>query len=193
MSSDVAAKRAEIARRYARPKNRPVNLTAVRINELHRLRHARYPNGITDDPKGRVLVRVLIHHLAALPGDPRKRLARWIEDLAPWMPVGDARGLINEALTKPRTWRADRLAWRLGLNSADRAALKITTIGAIDANKGQRQAQRREAARALREAKRRAQGAKPRADYLAAVAAPKPWISLGISRATWFRRGKPSA
>lgn len=192
MTDAIAAKRAEIARRYARPRNRPVSLTSVRISELHRLRQARYPRGIPDEPKGRVLVRVMVHHLAALPGDPRKRLMRWIEELAPWMSVADARALLNEALTKPRQWRADRLAWRLGLTSHDRVALGITTIGAIDANKQQRVAARREAARKLREDKRRAQGSKPRAQYLSDQAAkPKPWLALSMSRAAWYRAGKP--
>ncbi len=164
-------------------------MASLRIAELHRLRNARYPQGIPDSPKGRVLVRIMIHHLAALPGDPRKRLPRWIEDLAPWMPVADARGLVNEALTKPRTWRADRLAWRLGLTAADRAALRITTIGAIDASKQQRADSRKEASRLRKEQARRAAGAMPRVEYLAGQAAtPKPWIALGISRRTWFRR-----
>jgi len=163
-------------------------MASLRIAELHRLRHARYPQGIPDSPKGRVLVRVMIHHLAALPGDPRKRLPRWIEDLAPWMPVADARGLINEALTKPRTWRADRLAWRLGLTAADRAALRITTIGAIDANRQQRAAARKEAKRKRQEENRRAQGGATRSEYLASVTSAKPWIEAGVSRRTWFRR-----
>lgn len=192
MSADVSAKRAEIARRYARPKGRKVSITSVRLGELHRLRQARYPQGIPDEPKGRVLVRVLVHHLAAVPGDPRKRLPRWIEELAPWMSVADARTLLNEALTNPRQWRADRLAWRLGLTSQDRTALGITTIGAIDANKLQRAAARKEAKRNREQQRRRAAGRKPRAEYLAEqAAAPKPWLALGMSRASWYRAGKP--
>jgi transcriptional regulator with XRE-family HTH domain len=32
----------------------------------------------------------------------------------------------------------------------------------------------------------------PRADYLAnSISRSKPWEALGISRATWYRRGKP--
>lgn len=34
--------------------------------------------------------------------------------------------------------------------------------------------------------------AQPRADYEAnSIERAKPWEALGISRATWFRRGKP--
>lgn len=191
-AASIAAKRAEIARRYERPRRQQVSLASLRISELHRLRHARYPDGIPDTPKGRVMVRVLIHHLAGRPGDPRKRLPRWIEDLAPWMAVADARALLNEALTMPRTWRADRLAWRLGLTSADRAALRITTIGAVDESRQQRATKRREAKRQREQERRKAAGSQPRAEYLAEQAAtPKPWLALGMSRASWYRAGKP--
>lgn len=34
--------------------------------------------------------------------------------------------------------------------------------------------------------------AQPREEYLAnSVSRSKPWLALGISRATWYRRGKP--
>lgn len=36
--------------------------------------------------------------------------------------------------------------------------------------------------------------AQPRADYLAnSLMRSKPWEALGMSRATWYRRGKPIA
>ena len=35
----------------------------------------------------------------------------------------------------------------------------------------------------------------PRDEYLAehSISRSKPWLALGISRATWYRRGKPTA
>lgn len=35
----------------------------------------------------------------------------------------------------------------------------------------------------------------PRDEYLAEhnISRSKPWLALGISRATWYRRGKPTA
>ena len=37
--------------------------------------------------------------------------------------------------------------------------------------------------------------AQPRAEFLAehSISRSKPWLALGISRATWYRRGKPKA
>lgn len=36
--------------------------------------------------------------------------------------------------------------------------------------------------------------AQPREQYLAehSISRSKPWLALGISRATWYRRGKPT-
>src|SRR5438105_279702 len=52
--------------------------------------------------------------------------------------------------------RADPLAWRLRLTTAERSALKSTTIGAVDANKAAREAERKARRReAERERRRR--------------------------------------
>lgn len=187
MATAIEAKRAEVARRYQRAK-RPVGMLALRVAELGRLRRGRYPDGIPDTPDGRVLVRVIVHHLAAIPGDQRRRLTGWLEEHAPWLTIAEARELTTEAALKPRRWRADRLAWRLKLNSLDRAALRITTIGAIDLDTKARAERRRQRDIARKAALRRANGAKPRAEYVAAVASLKPWIAAGLSRATWYRR-----
>ena len=55
---------------------------------------------------------------------------------------------------------------------------------------------RREKNRKRKEAERRAAGVRPREEYLAEVKAnslkaQKPWEKLGMSRATWYRKGKP--
>lgn len=35
---------------------------------------------------------------------------------------------------------------------------------------------------------------RPRAEYLAnSITKAEPWVAMGISRATWYRRGKPAA
>jgi hypothetical protein len=48
---------------------------------------------------------------------------------------------------------------------------------------------RRERNRKAHEAKRRARGVRTRAEYEAqSVSRAKPWLALGISRTTWYRR-----
>jgi hypothetical protein len=81
------------------------------------------------------------------------------------------------------------LAERLRLTYAERTALQITTIRAIDCTERE-QANRREARkRQARTLKRRKQGVRPRAEYLAAsTSATKPWEVEGVSRRTWYRR-----
>lgn len=186
----VAAKLAEIERRYKRKRHgrtRPA-IAALRIRDLSRLMRARYGSQLPNDAVGRDCARIIVHHLAALSGDPRKRISGWLELWAPWLQLLDAKQLLIEAISNPYRWRADKLGWRLWLTEADRAALRITTIGAIDLGKAERTERRRDHHRKLALAKRRAQGAKPRAEYLASVKTEKPWIALGISRRTWYRR-----
>lgn len=167
-------------------------MTALRVTELQRLRRARYPQGIPDTPDGRVMVRVLVHHLAGLAGDQQRRISGWLDENAPWMSLADAKALMAEIATKPRRWRADRLAWRLKLIAADRAALRITTIGSIDLDHIQRTERRKERKRLAMAAKR--QAAVDRARYEAnSISRAKPWTAAGISRATWYRRRRETS
>lgn len=113
-------------------------MASLRIKDLQRLNAGRYPNGIPNDPAGHDFVVVMAHHLASLPRDPRQTIAAFLEQHASWMTIAEQKALIVETISKPRRWRADSLAWRLRLIDADRTALKITTIGAIDVDKSQR-------------------------------------------------------
>lgn len=154
-----------------------------------RLARARHPNGIQDTPDGRALVRIIAHHLGALQGDQRRRITGWLADHAPWMSLRDMRALLSEVASRPRRWRADRLGAKLKLLEADRAALRITTIGAVDVTKVQREQARKERNKAAKAAARRVKGARSRAEYEGrSISRAKPWEALGISRATWYRR-----
>ncbi|MCC7047190.1 MAG: hypothetical protein IT562_10795 [Alphaproteobacteria bacterium] len=146
-----------------------------------------------DDDAGRDDTALMCQHLAALPGDPRQRIASWIELRAPWLSVAEAKAVTIDAIANPRRWRADTLAWRLRLTAADRATLRITTIGAIDQGRTARETARRAKARVRMEKLRRTKGAKARADYEGASANhAKQWIACGMSRATWYRQGRPA-
>jgi hypothetical protein len=63
---------------------------------------------------------------------------------------------------------------------------EITTIGAIDCNKAQRAKRRKTAKRLKMAARRKIAGRQP------SVSSMRPWEARGISRATWYRRGKPA-
>jgi hypothetical protein len=169
------------------------SIASLRVSELSRLFTRRYGEVLPDDDAGRDDAQIMAHHLAALHGDPRPKVMGFIELRCPWMPIAEAKAMLIETIAKPRRWRADKLAWRLRLTHADRATLKITTIGSIDKAKSQRWHERQERARLAKEERRRQAGAKARADYEdAALSRKQPWKAIGMSRASWYRAGKPS-
>jgi hypothetical protein len=181
----VAARKYEIAKRYARKRaklgKRSRGLAAFRLSELTRLLDDRFGEGVEleacDTSYG--LVRIVVHHLGALPDAPR-RITRWCATYAPWISPRDLERLISEVIACPIKWSADKLGWKLRLSDADRSRLKIRTIGAFDCTKSQRIA-RRKRNQARYDAARRPRKREP---------VGKPWVAMGISRATYYRSRK---
>lgn len=154
----VKAKLAEIKRRYRQQsrKRTKAQMSTLRISELNRLFAARYGEQLPDNPEGRRMVTIAAHHLVHLAGSPQKRLMDWCSMRAPWLTVADIESTLAEVATHPRSWKADSLAWLLKLTYADRQALRIGTIGAIDCNKTQRAALRKAKAKDREQARRNA-------------------------------------
>jgi hypothetical protein len=128
---------------------------------------------------------VLLHYVAQL-GDPsamRAAKARW----CPWLTEAEYIATIAAVERKPLRWNADGLAAEIGLNYATRTRLGITAIGATDFCKGKRTKRRNKRSNAAKLARRAAAGAKPHAMSAERL---KPWLDLGISRATYNRRRK---
>jgi hypothetical protein len=173
----------EAARRKRR---KSASFAAIRAAELNLEFSDRYGGMLLpDDDGGQDDVHLALHHLAETTS-AKSRIRNWLRMRAPWFDDDDA---IARILENPRKYRADQLAAEIGLTAERRARLGITTIGAIDlpakARKKLRKAKNVEYQRALR----RKAGAKPRAEYEAQSAErAKPWLELGMSRATWFRR-----
>jgi hypothetical protein len=174
MSDARTAKLAEVARHYkrkARKRRRArtaPQMAALRLSDLARLFRSRYGITFPDDDAGRDDLHVALSHIATL-SNSKNRMQHYVEIWAPWLTIAEARCMIDRALTNPQIWKADQLAWRMRLTAADRNALGITTIGAIDLNKAGRTKARKVRARERQRANRRAKGAKPRAEYLASV------------------------
>ena len=125
--------------------------------------------------------------------DVRQRLALWCEVNAPTFGPDHIASVAGTAMRRPFMAKADDVAERFGLTYAERTAWGITTIGAIDADKRERarlgKMRKRESDRRHKAALRRAQGALPRAEYLAgSLSREEPWLKAGVSRATWYRR-----
>lgn len=165
-----------------------MQLVALRLNDLAKLFRGRYGHVLPDDDAGRDDLAVAVNHLACLP-HPQKPIDCWLEIWAPWLTVKERKAIVSEALMNPMRWKADALAWRLRLTAADRAALGITTIGAIDENKAARKKRRKAQARKRMTAHRKASGSISRKTYEdQSVEQAMPWIAEGISRRTWYRR-----
>jgi hypothetical protein len=108
------------------------------------------------------------------------------------MAPDEAERLIDTVLARHIRWRADTLAKLLGLTAALRSELGITTIGAIDLLKEEREEVRNSRGSQRKVNKRRARGVKPRDEWLFqhSKERTKPWEAEGISRRTWYRRRK---
>lgn len=167
-----------------------MQLVTLRLLDLAKLFRARYGHVLPDDDAGRDDLIVAVNHLACLP-HPQKPIENWIEIWTPWLTMREHKEIVGAALICPMRWGADALAWRLRLTAADRAALGITTIGAIDENKTARKKRRKAHARKRMAQARKKSGAISRKTYEdQSVEAAMPWIADGISRRTWYRRRK---
>lgn len=132
------------------------------------------------------MVEVLAHHLARLPGDPRKRIAQFLDHEARWYGTERFDDLLDQIKEGPKWWKAPALGWHLRLTEQERTICKITTIEAAGVSPEQRKALNLEKRRAKYVAARQSAGRKPRAQWLAEHAS-KPWIAAGMSRAKWYR------
>ncbi|WFU36493.1 hypothetical protein QA635_19575 [Bradyrhizobium brasilense] len=146
---------AEIAHRYAwqaqqrrnREDDKPDRsrlITLIRLRELERLFKGRYGRFLPDDDAGMDDLTIVAHHIVFLGGEIVEHIVAWARAWAPWLPARDAKLLAERIAAEPRKWLADALAWRLRLTMAERTVLKITTIGAFDTSKAEREAIQKE-------------------------------------------------
>lgn len=116
-----------------------------------------------------------------------------------WTPLVDAAMVAQigaRADKRKRMLGADDCAALLCVTMAERTALDLRTIGACDVTKEERDAisleRKRQRDRDRQAARREADGRKSRAEYEAgSISRMKPWEAMGMSRATWHRKGKP--
>jgi len=107
----------------------------------------------------------------------------------------EAELIIEEADARPKCRKADVLAKYLHLTDKMRTRLQIRTIGSVDVSEQQRARRRKQEKCAYKQVKRRKQGIKRRAEYLAnnSLSRAQPWKAEGISRRTWYYRRKATA
>jgi hypothetical protein len=188
--AEIESRYAE-SRRKALKKRGPPPMGLLRINELERIFTDRWgEHDLPDSPEGRDAIAILCNHCALL--KDLGRLYAFVAARARWMREGELAAIIErESGNAPGG--GPGLGWRLGLTIEDRTRLRIRTIRAIGVTDHQIKNLRKAADRERKADRRRADQAKPRADHEAdSLARTKPWEALGLSRRTWYRRGRPS-
>jgi hypothetical protein len=205
-----ATKRPKARRRVVKLSN-DERMRRLRLGDLHRLLRDRCHSPVLpDDDAGRQYLKELLLPISLGPNEARNRcgvVGIWgpvdrmrheIELSAPWMSDDDARDLRLEIMAMPR-WQRKPTAKTLGseerlrVTYAERERLRLWTIGPCDMTENAMALIRKRKKRQRDRQRRRSQGAKPRAEYLAAsISQTKPWIAAGFNtRRSWERNGKP--
>ena len=177
------------------------NQTAHRLREIEHIirhRHGVVPDtddaGIYLEQVAQCLARMLWNKSGKAEFDSlMERLTFWCERWAPEVSIKIQQDVAKAVIGRSRQDNADECAAKLRLSYAERTQLQITTIGAWDVNKRERDRRYKERKRARdreRAARKRAErGAMPRDAYLAnSLSRTQPWKAEGISRRTWERR-----
>jgi hypothetical protein len=183
-------------------RRRIYNRTAHRLREIERI--VAHRHGVVQDTDDADLILdqvacCLLHMMWKQSGRRPElfiladRLKLWCERWGPEISMVLCRKIAREVLQRPRIDSADVCAARLRLSHEERTRMGITTIGAYDVDKREREKRHkfrkrtRDRERAAR--KRAARGVMPREKYLAvSLSKTQPWKAKGISRRTWERR-----
>jgi hypothetical protein len=162
------------------------NLPAIRRGEIER--HARYVGAADTEDFWRWLVAWCWHN-GQNGRDPTGALKLAAKRMGGDLTEADAETILERAHAMRQHRTADRLARFLGVTDRQRTAAGIATIGSIDVDRKRRNRRRSERNRMAKEARRRARGAIPRAEYRATSrTATKPWEREDMSRRTWYRK-----
>jgi hypothetical protein len=173
--------------RVAAPTLRRKNFDFAAKRRREIVLHARYVGAAETEDLSRWLIAW--HWYNPKARDPIWSLMECAKNMGGKITEVEASAITEEASIIRKCWTADNLARFLGVTYAQRQALGIRTIGSIDVKKGARRVLRQRKDRLYRERKRRAAGARPRAEYEAnSLSRIKPWLAEGISRSTWERK-----
>jgi hypothetical protein len=172
----------EIAWRDRQRKRHSPKFINLRKKELELIFAKQYRGWqLPDDDAGRADLRIMMDHLAQLGED---HMRRWVSVRAPWLTDDKLDDLIDD-VGPGRHWTAAALGKALNLDNATRMRLNIRTIRPVDRTKAQLDQDTKKRHAAAEADRRLKAGAKPRAT---AAERTKPWLALGISRRTYYRK-----
>jgi hypothetical protein len=197
MQEAYAIERDEADREKAKSKGKPPKWlirNRLRLCELAEAFEAYHGSKtLPATPGGVADLKLMVQHILFVHRDdsPCAAARDWAAVRAPWCNEEDLDLIIDEIGPFPHFMKDDELAEALEVTDEIRARYGWRTIGAIDVDEEQRKAINREKDRKRKEAKRRANGVEPREQFEAkSKARTKPWVALGVSESTYYRRLK---
>lgn len=166
-------------RKSAKTASLRASFRAAELNRHFTQRYGDVIPGVVEDVE-------LMLNVLALTRNPSSRIRKWLAWRAPWYDDEDA---IFAIMAKPVWLTPDGLARKINLSASMRQQLKIKTIGAKDQSKKMREAIREQNKTIAKRKKRRAAGMQPRHEWEAQrLTRQQPWVAMGISRPTWYRK-----
>jgi hypothetical protein len=174
-----------VSGRQSRRKHyRGFDFAAKRRREI--VLHARYVGAADTEDLSRWLIAWVWHNRKAK--DQIWSVMECARNMGRKITDAESSVVTEEASFTRRHLSADNLARFLGVTFEQRQRLGLTTIGSVNVKKVARRELRRRNNRLAKEAKRRAKGMRPRAEYEAnSLSATKPWETMNMSRRTWER------
>jgi hypothetical protein len=188
-----AAKAAAIAKGLPKP-SKWVIRNRLRLRELEEALAAYYGRNVLPATSGGVSdLKLMVRHILFVhrDGNPCAVAQSWARIWAPWCNEEDLDLIIDEIGPHPHFMTDRELGEVLEVTDEVRERYGWRTIEAIDVTPKQRAAINRAKGRKRKEAKRRADGVQPRDEYEAgSLGKTTPWVPMGISKSTYFRRLK---
>jgi hypothetical protein len=179
---------------FGLPVNKDETIRRLRLRDMRNYLRCRYGHTLPDDDAGREDLRELLYPISVGPNAAIK-MPKAIELWAPWMNTKEAAELIDD-INRMSIWlrkpSARELGKRLRVTNQMRQQWRLWTVAPYDMTDEelaeQRRAKDRERKRRYRERQR--EGGATRTQWLAAhsISRDKPWLLLGISRASYYRK-----
>jgi hypothetical protein len=163
---------------------KPYSFTNERAADLMRLA----PTTLPDTAESRAQLVAVANYMT---GEP-KRFKAWLAKAAPWYFEDDADELLGRLACKPLRYGSAKLAQMFNVTWEWKQDLGIKTIAALDTPAdviATRKESKRQRDRRYRHDQRRRLGMTPQTESASRL---KPWKAVGMSRAQWYRRGKPT-
>ena len=120
--NEIAIRYAWHGRQQKFGRGSPKLIARIRMREIERLFVDRCGGALPDDDAGLDDLELAAHHVAHLDGNAEQHILAWASVWAPWLwrrEAIDPAQFAARIAANPRRFKADTLAWRLRLTSAD--------------------------------------------------------------------------